>query len=83
VAELIAAAPGLSWSVWLINEADQEAGGIYLFANSRSLESFLNSERLAGLVNHPLLTDFSVKQFDVIKALSGVRRGPAEAAVVA
>jgi hypothetical protein len=83
LAEAIAAARGLSWRVWLINEADQEAGGIYLFANGCYLESFLNSEMLATIVNHPLMSDFSVKQFDVIKRLSGVTRGHAGAGVVA
>jgi hypothetical protein len=66
LAELIAAAPGLLWKVWLINEPGQEAAGIYLFADGRYLESFLNSETLGTIVDHPLLGDFSVKQFDVM-----------------
>jgi hypothetical protein len=74
-AEPMAAAPGLSWSVWLINETDGEGGSICLFADSRSLESFLNSEMLVGLVKHPLVSDLSVKQLDVVRTLSGVARG--------
>jgi hypothetical protein len=66
LAGITAAAPGLLWEVWLMSEADHEAGSIYLFANGRSLESYLNSEPVASIVSHPLLSDFSVKQFDVI-----------------
>ena len=31
LAEKYAAVPGLRWKVWIINEAESEAGGIYLF----------------------------------------------------
>jgi hypothetical protein len=61
-----AAVPGLLWRVWLMNEADHEASSIYLFADGFSLESYLNSEGVASIVSHPLLSDFSVKQFDVM-----------------
>ena len=30
-AQPIADTPGLLWKVWLMNEAESEAGGIYLF----------------------------------------------------
>ena len=83
LAELIAAAPGLLWKVWLINEAGQEAGGIYLFADGRSLESCLNGEMVASIVNHPFLSDFSVKQFDAVEGLSEVTPGPVRADVAA
>jgi hypothetical protein len=76
LAEPIATVPGLLWRVWLVNEAGQEAGGIYLFADGRSLESYLNSEMVASIVNHALLSDFSVKQFDVMKGVGEVTPGP-------
>jgi hypothetical protein len=75
LAEPIATVPGLLWRVWLVNEAGQEAGGIYLFADGRSLQSYLDSETVASIVNHPLLSDVSVKQFDVIEAASDARAG--------
>ena len=31
LADKFAAVPGLRWKIWMINEAESEAGGIYLF----------------------------------------------------
>lgn len=75
VAEPIAAVPGLLWKVWLLNEADQEAGGIYLFADDKTLDAYLNSEIVAAIVSNPILSDFSVKQFAVMQDVSEVTRG--------
>jgi len=33
LADPIAATPGLIWKVWLMNEQEHEAGGIYLFSD--------------------------------------------------
>jgi len=41
VAQTIADVPGLLWKVWLLNEQDGEAGGIYLFQNEQSLNAYL------------------------------------------
>ena len=30
-ADALAAVAGLRWKIWLVNEAEQEGGGIYLF----------------------------------------------------
>jgi hypothetical protein len=70
------------WKVWLMNEADQESGGIYLFEDGASLDAYLNSEIVAGIVSHPALSDFSVKQFDVMAEVSEVTRAPLATAVV-
>lgn len=72
----IAAIPGLTWKVWIINEDESEAGGIYLFEDGDSLEAYLNSEIVDGIVNHPALSDFSVKTFDVMPAETAITRGP-------
>lgn len=76
LAEPIAATPGLLWKIWLMNEADQEAGGIHLFSDGPSLDGYLNSEIVASIVGHPALSDFSVKQFDVLEDLTSTARGP-------
>ena len=31
LADQFAAVPGLRWKIWMINETESEAGGIYLF----------------------------------------------------
>lgn len=81
VAEPIAAVPGLLWKVWLLNAAEQESGGIYLFADSQSLEAYLNSDIVAGIVSNPALSDFSVKQFEVMADVSEITRAPLGTAV--
>ena len=76
MADTIAAVPGLLWTLWLVNEAGQEAGGIHLFDDSSSLDAYINSEILAGIVGHPALSDFRVSQFDVLDAATTVTHGP-------
>ena len=40
-AQPIADTPGLRWKVWLMNEAENEAGGIYLFESKAAAESYI------------------------------------------
>ena len=76
LAEPVAAVPGVLWKVWIMNEAENEAGGIYLFADGDTLQGYLDGEIVAGIVSHPALSDFSVKSFDVLHDLSMVTRAP-------
>lgn len=74
-AEPIAATPGLRWKVWLMNEAEKEAGGIYLFKDEASLQAFLGPVT-AQMGSHPALKEISVKQFGVMTDVTAVTRGP-------
>ena len=71
-----AALPGLRWKIWMINDAEQEAGGIYLFDDAASVQAFLEGPLAAMVTSHPALSDFSVKQFDVMEELTTITRGP-------
>jgi len=71
-----AALDGLIWKVWMINEENGEAGGIYLFDEKTSVQAYLEGPLAAGVISHPALSDFSVKQFDVMGGLTEVTRGP-------
>lgn len=71
-----AAVPGCRWKIWMINEAEHEAGGIYLFDDGASVNSFLQGSLAAQVTNHPALSDFSVKQFDVMEGMTAITRGP-------
>ena len=73
-----AAVRGCRWKIWLMNEAESEAGGIYQFEDDASLKAFLEGPLVAAVVSHPALSDFSVKQFDVMEAISKITRGPIE-----
>jgi len=78
-----AAVPGCRWKIWLMNEAESEAGGIYQFEDGASLKAFLEGPLVAGVVSHPALSDFSVKQFETLEAISRITRAPIDKAVSA
>ncbi len=72
----IAGVAGLRWKVWIMNEGESEAGGIMLFDDEASLKAYLDGPIAAQIVSHPALSDFSVKQFDVMEAETALTRGP-------
>jgi hypothetical protein len=72
----IAAVAGLRWKIWLMNEGESEAGGIMLFEDEKSLQAYLDGPIAAQIVSHPALSDFSVKQFDIMEAETAITRGP-------
>jgi hypothetical protein len=76
LADGIAAVAGLRWKVWLMNEAESEAGGIYLFDDEASVKAYLEGPIVAQVTSHPALSDFSVKQFDVMDKVTAITRGP-------
>jgi hypothetical protein len=71
-----AALAGLRWKIWIMNEAEKEAGGYYMFEDAASVKAFLEGPLAAGVTSHPALSDFSVKQFDVMDDMSKITRGP-------
>ncbi len=83
LAQDFAAVPGLRWKVWLMNESESEAGGIYLFQDESSRQQFLESELAAMVMAHPALSEFSAKPFDVLDGLTAITRGPVKEAVEA
>jgi len=78
LASQFAAVAGLRWKIWMINEAEGEAGGIYLFDDEASVKAFLEGPLAAQVTSHPALSDFSVKQFDVMENVTAITRGPVE-----
>jgi hypothetical protein len=76
LASQFAALDGLRWKIWMINETESEAGGIYMFEDEGSLNAFLEGPLAAQVTSHPALSDFSVKQFDAMEDLSEITRGP-------
>jgi hypothetical protein len=79
-AESLAAAfadvPGLRWKIWIMNEADNEAGGIYLFDDDVSLQNYLAGPLAEQVKSHPAFSDMSAKQFDVMPEPTAITRGP-------
>lgn len=76
VAQPIADLPGLRWKVWLMNEAENEAGGIYLFDSKAAAESYMAGPIVAALKASPAVSNISAKLFDVLEEHSAITRGP-------
>lgn len=76
LAEDFAQVPGLQWKVWLMNEAESEAGGIYLFDDESSLDAYFESTLAGAVKAHPALSEMTAKKFDVIENLTAITRGP-------
>ena len=68
--------PGCQWKIWLMNEKENEAGGIYLFEDEKAVEQFKASPLVAGVLSHPALSNFVMKQFDILEDVSTVTHAP-------
>ncbi|MBI3958838.1 MAG: YdhR family protein [Chloroflexi bacterium] len=75
-AQPIAETPGLRWKVWLMNENEHECGGVYLFDDEASVQAFLASPIVAATKDAPILSNASVKIFDIMEAHTAITRGP-------
>lgn len=67
---------GLRWKVWILNEAENEAGGIYLFNDEASLDAYLNGPLAAQVKSHPAIEGMTAKPFDVMPEVTAITRGP-------
>lgn len=70
----LAETPGLNWKVWLMDETNQEAGGIYLFDDETTARNF--AQEAAAMLSGDLpFSNASIKQFDVLEGHSITTRG--------
>lgn len=76
MAEPIGSFPGLLWKIWLKNEADQEAGGIYLFESLEAAQGFVGSPAVQNFAAHPMISALNAKFFEPDEVLSKATRGP-------
>ena len=81
VAQPIADIPGLRWKVWLMNEAEHEAGGMYLFENEAAARSYLAGPIVAALKASPAVSNISAKLFDVLEKHTAITHGPVKKAL--
>ena len=76
VVQPIADVPGLVWKIWLLNEQNAEAGGIYLFRDKQSLDAYLSGPIIRQIKSLSQLRGISAKWFETIPELTVVTRGP-------
>ena len=74
LARSIADEPGFVWKIWTENQAEREAGGIYLFADEPSARGYIakHSARLEELG----IENVNAKVFDVNGPLTAITKGP-------
>ena len=75
MAEPIGSFPGLLWKIWLVNEAEHEAGGIYLFESREAAQVFVDNP-VKDFAAHPMIGALNSKFFEPDEVLSKVTRGP-------
>ena len=75
-AQPIADTPGLLWKVWLMNESEREAGGIYLFESEGAAQSYLDGPIVGALKTSPAVSNISAKLFNVLESHTAMTRGP-------
>jgi Putative mono-oxygenase ydhR len=74
--DTFASIPGLQWKIWLLNEENRRAGGLYLFESETAAQAYVDGPIVASLGSAPFLTDLSVSQFGVIEDITAATRGP-------
>lgn len=79
-AQPIADTPGLQWKVWLMNEAENEAGGIYLFESGAAAQAYMGGPIVTALKSSPAISNISAKLFDVMGEHSAITRAPLSSA---
>jgi len=67
--------PGLRWKIWLMNEAEGEAGGIVLFEDDAARQAYIDGP-LAQAQADPSISHMSIKPFNVLEEHSAITRGP-------
>lgn len=76
VATPISKVPGLDWKIFGMDEERSEAAGLYLFADSESLQAYLDGPIMTAMKTKPAFSNISVKTFAVAEAATRITRGP-------
>jgi hypothetical protein len=76
MADAFAEVEGLRWKLWLLNQEEREAGGVYLFEDEPSCAAFLAGPLAAAVKSAPFLRELSIKQFEVMTEVTEITRGP-------
>ena len=76
LAQAFADVPGCQWKIWLINDDIKEAGAVYLFKDNAALQDFKASPLVASVLSHPALSNFELKERDIVEEASEITRAP-------
>ena len=76
LAQAFADVPGCLWKIWLVDDEKKEAGAVYLFKDETSLKTFKESPLVASVLSHPALSNFDLKERDILEEVSEITRAP-------
>jgi quinol monooxygenase YgiN len=76
LAPAFAAVPGCIWKIWLIDAEKKEAGAVYLFKDEEALQNFKASSLVAAVLSHPALSNFELRERDILKEVSELTHAP-------
>src|SRR3982750_1070961 len=68
--------PGCSWKIWLLNEDNKEAGGIYLFESVTELEQFLESNLFVSVRQNKAFTNLQTNISGIAEEASVITGAP-------
>jgi hypothetical protein len=69
--------PGLQWKIWLDDPSDaQLSGGIYLFADRKTAQAYVDGPIVARMKANTALRDLQIRVFDVRRNMSDITRAP-------
>ena len=79
-APMIGKVKGLLWKIWLMNEAEKSAGGIYLFEDDASVQAYVNGEISVAFRKCPICSayDIEAKVWDMLPEHTKITRGPVD-----
>jgi hypothetical protein len=67
---------GLQWKIWLDDDATQGCGGIYLFADRKAAQEYVDGPIVASMKANQALSDLSIRIFDVRARMSEITHAP-------
>ena len=79
-AEMISGLPGLQWKIWIYDDSQAAAGGIYLFDTEEQARAWGDETLPGALGGMAGISDIEARYFDVDERLSAITRGPLVAA---
>jgi quinol monooxygenase YgiN len=74
VAPAFAGLPGLISKVWLVDEAANTYGGVYLWRDRAAMEAFLKTDLFRTVATNPTLSEITSRDFGVLERPSAVTR---------
>ena len=75
IAQAFADLPGLQSKHWLVDEASNTYGGVYIWESKEAMQRYLESDLFSQVLNNPLFENVSSRGFEVLNGPTRVTLG--------